>query len=120
MKDSTIPQRRAQQIRSLLGSVGAANSHAYSASKLLEEERKHDPSMKTSLNRIVEKDLMNLRKHLTKTEQILRILNDHYRNYPKPTLSKWEKSLGPDLETYLQFEAEYAARQQNLNSTSGK
>lgn len=110
---STPAQKRAQQMRSLLGSIGAASSHAYSTIKMLEAERKHDSSLKTHLNELMEVHLKRLQQQLIETEKRLQILNAHYRNYEKPTPTKWEKMIAKE-------EAEDATRQQNLNSTVGQ
>lgn len=117
---STTAQKRAQHLRGLLGSIGSAIQHAGDSIAALRAEAHKDTSMKTSLNRLMIADLEKLINSLVATKNKIETLNDHYRNYPKPTLSKWEKAMGPDLETYLQFEAEYAARKQNLDSTGVK
>jgi hypothetical protein len=95
---STPAQKRSQQMRSLLGSVGAAYSHAYTAIKVLRKEREADPSMKTQLNELMRNDLASLCQHLSKTERLLKILNDHYRNYPKPTPTAWEKMVAKEKQ----------------------
>lgn len=109
----TIPQQRAQHLRSMLGSLGSAIQHAGSSISSLKAEAVEDTSMKTSLNRLMIADLEKLITALVATKNKIETLNDHYRNYPKPTPTKFEKLV-------IKEELDYAARQQNLNRTSDK
>lgn len=88
---STPAQKRAQHMRCLLGSVGATIQHARTTIVALEIERNQDHSMKTRLNAIAQLQLNKLRLQLIETEGMLQTLNDHFRNYPKPTPTKFEK-----------------------------
>jgi hypothetical protein len=93
---STPAQKRAQHLRGLLGSIGSAIQHAGSSIRALKLECKEDTSMKTSLNRLMIEDLERLIGNLVATKNKIETLNDHYRNYPKPTPTKWEKMVAKE------------------------
>lgn len=90
---STPAQKRAQSMRGLLGSVGAGIQHSGTLVAALNAELEADPSMKTKLNRIAAYQVEKFRLELMELERSLQILNEHYRNHPKPTKTKWEKML---------------------------
>jgi hypothetical protein len=88
---SSISQKRAQAMRGLLGSIGSGIQHSRTVIQALKAERESDHSMKTKLNGIAVHQLESLKLELIRAEQALQVLNEHFRNYPKPTKTKWER-----------------------------